>query len=122
MSKTLSGHVAKFLTAFCLIAACRCSTYAADKHPFGLDDYSALRRAHAVAVSPDGKTILYEVSFDGTKGPEKHEWHLIAMSGENEKKLDLPENFEPAGFTKDGSAVYGGYEVDKKGQLAIVPI
>src|ERR1700739_3872598 len=31
----------------------------ADKHPFGLDDYSALRWANAVAVSPDGKSILF---------------------------------------------------------------
>jgi dipeptidyl aminopeptidase/acylaminoacyl peptidase len=98
------------------------TTQAADKHVFGLDDYSGLRRAHALAVSPDGTTILYQVSFDGMKGPEKHEWHLIAMSGENESKLDLPENFEPAGFTKDGASLYGEYGVEKKEQLAIVPL
>jgi len=94
----------------------------ADKHAFGLDDYSALRRAQAVAISPDGSTILYQVSFDGAKGPEKHEWHFISPSGENDKKLELPENFEPAGFTKDGGALYGEYEVDKKTQLAVVPL
>ena len=94
----------------------------ADKHSFNLDDYSALRRAHATAVSPDGKTILYQVIFDGSKGPEKYEWHLIAMSGDNDKKLEMPENFEPAGFTKDGASLYGTYEVEKMGQLAIVPL
>ena len=33
----------------------------ADRHPFGLDDASALRFARAVSVSPDGKTILFAV-------------------------------------------------------------
>src|SRR2546422_2965904 len=92
-----------------------------DKPPFGLDDYSALRRARAVSVSPDGKTILYEVSYDGDKGPPKNEWRLIEVSGENSRKLELPEHFEPAGFVKDGAALFGVYEVEKKGQLAVVP-
>jgi dipeptidyl aminopeptidase/acylaminoacyl peptidase len=95
--------------------------FAEDKHPFSADDYSALRSARAVAVSPDGKTILYRVSFDGTTGPaDKHEWHMMDLSGGNARKLDLPENFEPTGFTKDGS-LYGVYPVGKFGQLAIVP-
>ena len=94
---------------------------AADKHPFGIDDYSALHSARAVAVSPDGKTILYNVSTDGTKGATKHEWRLIGVNGENPHKLVLPEKFEPRGFTRDG-ALYGTYEVDKLGQLAIVPL
>ena len=93
-----------------------------DKHPFGLDDYSALHRARAVAVSPDGKSILFQVSYDGDKGPTKHEWHLIDASGENNRKLELPDSFEPAGFAKDGTALYGSYEVEKKGQLGIVPL
>jgi len=94
----------------------------AQKHPFGLEDYSALRRAVAVAVSPDGESVLYQVLFDGEKGPTKHEWHLIDVTGENAKKLDLPESFRPSGFTKDGKALYGNYEVDKKPQLGIVPL
>jgi len=94
---------------------------AADKHPFGIDDYSALHSAHAVAVAPDGKTILYNVSTDGTKGATKHEWRLVDVNGENPHKLELPEKFEPRGFTIDG-ALYGTYEVDKLGQLAIVPL
>jgi len=107
------------------ITAASASSIAAaapDKHPFGLDDYSALHRAQDVAVSPDGKSILYEVSYDGDKGPTKHEWHLIDTSGENNRKLELPESFEPAGFTKDGGALFGSYEVEKKGQLGIVPL
>src|SRR6202050_2190316 len=94
----------------------------ADKHPFSIDDYAALRSARAVSISPDGKTILYRVSFDGTAGPaDKHEWHLMDISGENARKLDLPEHFEPSGFTKDGS-LFGIYPVGKLPQLAIVPL
>jgi len=98
------------------------SALGADKHPFGINDYSALRSAHAVAISPDGKTILYGVNYDGEKGPTKHEWYLIDAWGENKRKLDLPENFEPQGFMKDGATLYGSYEVEKKGQLAVVPL
>jgi dipeptidyl aminopeptidase/acylaminoacyl peptidase len=114
-------RVAVFLGIFGAIAAGTVGSDAADKHPFGLDDYSALHSAHAVAVSPDGKSVLYDVRTDGTKGPTKHEWRLIEVSSGNSRKLDLPEKFEPAGFTKDG-ALYGAYEVDKAGQLAIVPL
>lgn len=94
---------------------------AADKHPFGRDDYSALRRARATAVSPDGKSILYQVTYDGVKGPEKSEWWMIGVSGADAHQLSLPEKFRPRGFTPDG-ALYGGYQVDKMGQLAIVPL
>jgi dipeptidyl aminopeptidase/acylaminoacyl peptidase len=95
---------------------------AQQKHPFGLDDYSALHYARAVAVSPDGKTILYEVSYDGDKGPTKHEWHLISFLGENDRKLELPDSFQPSDFTKAADALWGSYEVDKKSQIGVVPI
>lgn len=95
---------------------------AADRHAFGLEDYSALRRAQAVAVSPDGRTILYETSWDGEKGPAKHEWHLIGTSGEQDRKLNLPEGFTPEGFTKDGGSLYGLYAIDKTPQLGIIAL
>ena len=99
------------------------AVWAADKHPFSTDDYAAMHRAHAFAVSPDGKTILYQVSFDGASGPvNKHDWHLIDVSGENARKLDLPEHFEPSGFTKDGNALYGIEPVGQLPQLTIVPL
>jgi dipeptidyl aminopeptidase/acylaminoacyl peptidase len=93
-----------------------------EKHPFGINDYSALRQARAVAITSDGKTILYVVTYDGEKGPTKREWYLIEASGENKRKLDLPESFEPLGFMKDGTTLYGNFEVAKKGQLGIVPL
>jgi dipeptidyl aminopeptidase/acylaminoacyl peptidase len=104
------------------LASVSVCVFAADKHRFGWDDYAGLRLANAVAVSPDGKTILYGVRFVGEKGPIKWEWRLVDSSGENNRKLDLPESFRPEGFTKDGHALYGSYQVDKKGQLGIVPL
>jgi len=109
------------LSLFLLLSPCFAQTPPA-KHPFGIDDYSALHRATPVSVSPDGKSVLYEVSYDGDKGPTKHEWHLIDATGQNARKLDLPDSFEPAGFTKDGAYFFGNYDVDKKTQLGIVPI
>jgi len=95
---------------------------AAEKHPFGLEDVAALRSARPVAVSPDGETILYEVSFGGAKGRTNREWHLIVADGTHERKLTLPEHFTPLGFMKDGASLYGALEVENKSQLAIVPL
>jgi dipeptidyl aminopeptidase/acylaminoacyl peptidase len=114
------SRLAAVLGCLAMIAAGPASASAADKHPFSIDDYSNLHSAHVISVSPDGKTILYDVRSYGTKGPLKHEWKLIGVNGEDSRKLDLPENFEPTGFTRDG-ALYGTLTVDKLGQLAIVP-
>jgi dipeptidyl aminopeptidase/acylaminoacyl peptidase len=97
------------------------SVRAAEKHPFGIDDMAALRSARPVDVSPDGETILYEVSFGGSKGRTHREWHLISADGSNERKLTLPEHFAPLGFMKDGASLYGMLDVENKSQLAIVP-
>lgn len=88
------------------------------RHPFNGDDAATLHRAQAVAVSPDGKNILYRVRFGGAKGPDKTEWHLIAPSGGESRLLSVPDKFHPAGFTRDGSALYGTFEVNKMAQLA----
>jgi len=104
------------------LVATSSSALPTDRHPFGLDDNSALRRANAISVSPDGTSILYVVSHDGEKGPPKEEWRLIDVSGENSRKLELSANFRPAGFLKDAATLFGIYEVENKGQLAIVPL
>jgi dipeptidyl aminopeptidase/acylaminoacyl peptidase len=100
---------------------------AAEKHPFGAVDYSQLHSARPLDVSPDGNTILYQVNYDGDKGPTKHEWHLIGRDGQNDRKLDLPEHFTPigfmpSGFAKDGPALYGSLKAEDADQLAIVPL
>ncbi len=92
------------------------------RHPFAFDDAANLRSAQAVAVSPDGKNILYQVRFGSAKGPDKTEWHLIAPSGGESRHLDIPENFKPTGFTRDGGALYGVYQVNKVGQLATLTL
>jgi dipeptidyl aminopeptidase/acylaminoacyl peptidase len=66
---------------------------------------------------------LYEVLSDGTSGPvNKHDWHFIGASGENARKLELPEHFEPSGFTKEGTALYGIEPIGQLPQLALVPL
>ena len=119
MCKCISGILAALLAATVVVVP---TVLAAEPHPFGLDDYSALRRARPVAVSPDGMTILYGVSWDGDKGPVKHEWRLIGANGGGDRKLDVPDSFEPAGFTKDGAALYGLYGINEQRQLGIISL
>ena len=92
------------------------------RHPFTADDAASLRNAEAVAVSPDGTTVLYKVVHGAPKGPDQTEWKLVASSGGEPQSLSLPDKFEAAGFTGDGKELYGKYEVDKKGQLAVFPL
>jgi dipeptidyl aminopeptidase/acylaminoacyl peptidase len=107
--------------AFLLSAATVLSAQNA-KHPFTIDDAATLRHAYAAAVSPDGKTVLYRVSFGAQKGPDTSEWQLIATAGGEPSHLTLPEHFTPAGFTADGKALYGSLRVDKSMQLATLPL
>ena len=86
-------------------------------HPFTFDDYAALHHAAPVAVSPDGKTILYRVQFGGNEGTDTTQWALIASSGGASRPLSIPKDFKPEGFTADGS-LYGLYEVKEVAQLA----
>src|ERR1700751_3998851 len=78
------------------------------RHPFTIDDAASLHSAAAVAVSPDGKNILYRVRYGAAKGPDNTEWHMIAPTGGESQRLTLPEKFRPAGFTREG-ALYGLY-------------
>jgi dipeptidyl aminopeptidase/acylaminoacyl peptidase len=92
------------------------------RHAFSFDDAASLRSASPVAVSPDGKSILYQVRFGGHKGPTNTEWNLSAATGGESRHLNLPEKFKPAGFTRDGTALYGLAEVNKMQQLATLPL
>ena len=92
------------------------------RHPFTYDDAASLRSASPVAVSPDGQNILYRVRFGGAKGQDQTEWNMIATTGGSSRHLDIPEKFKPAGFTRDGSRLYGTYEINKAGQLATLAL
>jgi dipeptidyl aminopeptidase/acylaminoacyl peptidase len=92
------------------------------RHSFTFDDAATLHSAAAVAVSPDGKSILYRVRFGGAKGPDTTEWHLIAIAGGESRRLSVPDKFQPAGFTHDGAALYGTYEVNKMAQLSTLAL
>jgi len=107
--------------ALAWVAAAVAAESPAEKHPFGIDDYSALHSAHVAAVSPDGKEILYDLRTDGDKGATKHEWRLVDVDGTKSRKLELPEKFEPSGFTREG-ALFGISKASKRSQLAIIPI
>jgi dipeptidyl aminopeptidase/acylaminoacyl peptidase len=91
------------------------------RHPFTIDDAASLHSAAAVAVAPDGNSILYRVRYGGTKGPDNTEWHTVTPTGGESRLLTLPEKFRPAGFTKDGS-LYGSYDVNKSAQLATLAL
>jgi dipeptidyl aminopeptidase/acylaminoacyl peptidase len=106
-----------------LIFAVSIPAFAEDAHhPFAIEDAAALHYAAPVAISPDGKNILYRVTFGGAKGPDNTEWLLIPSSGGDSRHLNIPEGFQPAGFTRDGSALYGLQEVSKMALLATLSI
>jgi dienelactone hydrolase len=92
------------------------------RHLFTFDDAATAHNAVAVAVSPDGKSILYRVRFGGTKGLDNTEWQLIGVAGGESRHLNVPDKFQPMGFTRDGAALYGMYEVNKMTQLATLPL
>ena len=115
-------HTVRRLVLILLASLAALSIQAAEKHPFGIEDMAALRSARPIAIAPDGDTILYRVDFGGAKGPTNREWHLIAADGSNARKLTLPDRFSPSGFMKDGAALYGTLEVERRSQLAIVPL
>ncbi|HTV58934.1 MAG TPA: S9 family peptidase [Verrucomicrobiae bacterium] len=112
----------KYSAGLLLIALFCLSARAGGKHPFGADDWESLHSAQPIAVSPDGKTILFLVEYGASKGPTKEEWHLVSPDGSNDRLLKLPEHFRPSGFTKDAASLYGQFEVSKRPQLALVSL
>jgi len=92
------------------------------RHPFTFDDAATLHSAAAVAISPDGKSILYRVTYGGVKGPDSTEWRFVSPTGGESHHLNIPEKFKPAGFTRDGSALFGLYEVSKIALLATLSL
>jgi dipeptidyl aminopeptidase/acylaminoacyl peptidase len=113
------------LAAALSVAAAQTTTSA--RHPFTAKDWASLRSAGAAAVSPDG-SILYVVTFGGEHGPTHREWWTIRPDGSHGShvsyvsKLDLPEGFNPMGFTRDGHGLYGAWDVNHLSQFAIFPI
>lgn len=103
------------------ISAMGQSTSAA-KHDFTAHDWSILHSARAAAVKPDDGAVLYQVNFGGEEGPTQTEWWLAKRDGSGKHKLDLPKTFRPMGFTRDGNAFYGLYQIDSQQQLAMFPL
>ena len=100
------------------LAAVMAIGQAKPSHPFTAKDWAGLHSARAAAVSGSG-TILYAVSYGAEKGPTHTEWWTIGADGKNAKKLDVPDGFRPAGFTRDGQGLYGGWKVNDHQQFAV---
>jgi len=109
-------------TLFFLLAASFFAQTQAPRHPFTIEDAAEMHSAHAAAVSPDGKSILYRVTHGESKGPDKTEWDIIPADGGESRHIEVPETFKPEGFTRDGSSLYGMFEVSKHMQLATFPL
>jgi dipeptidyl aminopeptidase/acylaminoacyl peptidase len=105
------------LLLFCFVSGDR--SVAQEKRSFEPEDWAALRVAHSIAVSPDGKTILYEVNHGAEQGHTQSEWWLLQRDGGNRRKLDIPKKFSPMGFTPTGDSLYGTWEVGVSSQFAI---
>jgi dipeptidyl aminopeptidase/acylaminoacyl peptidase len=86
---------------------------------FTAKDWASLHSAHAAAVAPNTGAVLYQVSFGGDEGPTHTEWWMVNRDGTGKHKLDLPKDFRPMGFTREGNALYGSYHVGKLPQFAV---
>ena len=98
------------------------SSRATDKHAVGVDDWTGLRSARVVAVSPGGRNILYWAGSGVAKGSTSEEYWLVAPDGTDPHKLIVPAGFTPFGFTRDGLALYGSFGEKEIKQLATVPL
>jgi dipeptidyl aminopeptidase/acylaminoacyl peptidase len=95
---------------------------AQQKHPYGFEDMARLHSAQPVAISPDGRSILYRVQYGGEKGPTNTDWRIIRGTGGASQLLKLVKGFSPIGFTKDGTSLYGTFKSKKVSQLAICDV
>jgi dipeptidyl aminopeptidase/acylaminoacyl peptidase len=116
--RNLSVGLALAGTALALVGA---TAQTPAKHPFAAKDWATLHSAGAAAVSPDG-AILYRVAFGGNRGFTHNEWWTMLADGTHSVKLNLPENFWPLGFSRNGHSLYGSWKVNKLQQLAIFPL
>jgi hypothetical protein len=112
----------KYRACLALIALLSPSSRATDKHAFGVDDWTGLRSARVVAVSPNGHNILYSAGSGVAKGSTNEEYWLVAPDGTAPHKLIVPQGFSPFGFTRDGLALYGSFDEKEIKQLATVPL
>jgi len=99
-----------FLRAFWAVAI-----RAADKHPFTVGDWEALRHVRSASYRPMARASSIAFLTMETRR-EKKEWHLIDVS-EKTAAAGTPENFDLPDSERRRS-LFGFYEVEKKGQLA----
>ena len=106
--------------ALCMAALILATMGAApQRHAYGIDDWQNLRASSPVAVAPDGRTVLYSVSFGRAKGVTETEWFTIQTDGSARTKVTLPKDFHPIGFATSARELYGTQTEDKLDQLAL---
>jgi dipeptidyl aminopeptidase/acylaminoacyl peptidase len=108
----------KIAVALSLTTLAAASAQAPARHPFTAHDWAASRSAGPVAVSPDGATILYRVTYGAESGPGGREFWFIHPDGTGAAKLSLPDGFSPSGFMP-GGALYGSWRVNGEAQFAV---
>ncbi len=110
------------LLAATVVGAQRIGAQSPASHAPTADDVVTLREARAVAVSPDGKLVLYVVQHFDLSGPAQYEWHTIDPAGTHDQKLNVPDSFNPTGFMPDGQSLFGTYRIAGSRSVAIVPL
>ena len=95
------------LAAVLLCAVPLASTAQSTRHPFAFDDAKIIHSARAVAVSPDGKNVLYRVHVWWRHGPGQYGMGLDSRRPEARPATSLfRRTLGPLGFTRDGSALW----------------
>ena len=71
MKLTSTGFAVLLCGLFTVSSAHAQEPRAAAKHEYNLDDRDATRSASTIAISPDGKTVLYHGVVQWREGPDQ---------------------------------------------------
>lgn len=110
------------LLALCTLALLAPPASGQSPHTFGFADWAAARSAAPVSIAPDGRSVLYRVTFGGLTGTTNREWRTLDPATGTSRLLDLPKEFSPIAFTTTGTQLYGRFEVKGESQLAVMPL
>lgn len=94
----------------------------AARHPFGPADWASLKQGRPSAVSPDGRTLIYQVRMGMAKGGPRNEFWAMQSDGSDNHQLDLSPDFFPIGFMPDSKSLYGFWTVNDLDQIGILPL
>lgn len=91
------------------IALCTCLLFlsapinAQDKRPMSFADVMAVKNAGGTKISPDGKRVIYTLSYADLKGNENHsEIWMVAASGGKARRFTSGKNDRSPEWSPDG--------------------